>query len=319
MVFGGSVTTLTAQASARKRRGIRYYLRRDGMLYVLLFLPIAHTIIFRYLPMYGVTIAFRDYNLFKGIFGSPWIGLDAFREVFQTKGFFRALRNTFMLNGLDLFVGFPAPIILALILNELRSRRYKRLAQSILYLPHFLSWVIIAGIVLRVFAPTNGLLNIFFRSIGLNTVPFLTEPPQWVVTYIGVGVWQNIGWGTIIYLAAISGISPELYEAAEVDGASRLQKVWHVTLPGILPTMVILLILNIGRMALIDFERPFLIGNALVWEYSDVISTFVYRVGIQNGRFTISTAVGLFQSVVSLVFLLAANFVSNRATGHGIW
>ena len=313
------MSSLTEYAPARRRRGFRYYLRRDGWLYLLLVLPIVHTIIFRYLPMYGVTIAFRDYNLFRGIFGSPWIGLDAFREVFQTKGFFRALRNTFMLNGLDLVIGFPAPIILALLLNELRSQKYKRFSQSILYLPHFLSWVIIAGIVLRVFAPTNGLLNIFFRSIGLQTVPFLTEPGHWVATYIGVGVWQNIGWGTIIYLAAISGISPELYEAAEVDGASRLQKIRHITLPGILPTMVILLILSIGRMALIDFERPFLIGNALVWEYSDVISTFVYRVGIQNGRFTISTAVGLFQSVVSLVFLLAANFLSKRATGEGIW
>jgi len=313
------VRTLTPEAIIRKRRGFSYYVRRDGWLYLLLILPVVHTVIFRYLPMYGVTIAFREYNLFKGIFGSPWIGLDAFREVFRTRSFFRALRNMFMLNGLDLIVGFPAPIILALILNELRSQRYKRLSQSILYLPHFLSWVIIGGIVLRVFAPTNGLLNIFFRSIGLRTVPFLTEPAQWVVTYIGVGVWQNIGWGTIIYLAAISGISPELYEAAEVDGASRLQKIRYITLPGILSTMVILLILSIGRMALIDFERPFLIGNALVWEYSDVISTYVYRVGIQNGRFTISTAVGLFQSFVSLVFLLSANFVSKRVTGEGIW
>jgi len=296
-----------------------YYLRRDGLLYLLLVLPVTYNVIFKYLPMYGVTIAFRDYNLFKGIFGSPWIGFDAFREVFRTKGFFRALRNTFMLNGLDLLVGFPAPIILALLLNELRSQTYKRFSQSILYLPHFLSWVIIGGIVLRVFAPTNGLINIFLRSIGLDTVPFLVNPPHWVVTYIGVGVWQNIGWGTILYLAAMTGISPELYEAAEVDGATRFQKIWHITLPGIQETMVILLILNIGRIALIDFERPFVIGNALVWEYSDVIATFVYRVGIQNARFTISTAVGLFQSVASMVFLMIANFVSKRATGHGIW
>jgi len=316
------VTVSTQQrthAAPRIRRGIGHTLRRDGLLYLLLVLPIAQSVVFKYLPMYGVTIAFRDYNLFKGIFGSPWIGFDAFREVFQTKGFFRALRNTFMLNALDLLFGFPSPIILALILNELRSRPYKRVAQSILYLPHFLSWVIIGGIVLRVFAPTNGLLNIFFRAIGLKAVPFLVNPPHWVVTYIGVGIWQNAGWGTILYLAAIAGISPELYEAAVMDGANRLQKIWHITLPGIQSTMVILLILNIGRLALIDFERPFVIGNALVWQYSDVISTFVYRVGIQNARFTISTAVGLFQSVVSMIFLLTANFVSKRATGHGIW
>ena len=306
-------------AGVRRKHGVLFYVRRDALLYFLLLLPVAYNVVFKYLPMYGVTIAFRDYNIFKGIFASPWIGFDAFREVFHTKGFFRALRNTFLLNGLDLIVGFPAPIILALLLNELRSKTYKRLSQSILYLPHFLSWVIIGGIVMRILAPTNGLVNIFLRSIGLNAVPFLTSPPHWVITYLAVGVWQNVGWGTIIYLAAISGISPELYEASEVDGATRLQKTWHITLPGIQATMVILLILSIGRMALIDFERPFVIGNALVWKYSDVISTFVYRVGIQNGRFTISTAVGLFQSVVSLVFLLTANFVSKRATGHGIW
>jgi putative aldouronate transport system permease protein len=301
------------------RRGPFFYLRRDFLLYVLLALPICYFLLFKYVPMYGVTIAFRDYNMFKGVFASPWSGFGAFREIFSMREFFRAIRNTLVLNGLDLLVGFPAPIVLALLLNELRGQGYKRVSQTILYLPHFLSWVVIGGIVYEVFAPSYGIVASFLGLLGLKPIPFLTNGPLWIGTYVGVGVWQSIGWGSIIFLAAISSISPELYEAADMDGAGRIRKMWSITLPCIKSTIVILLILNVGRLANIGFDRPYVLGNQLVQEYSDVISTFVYRVGIRSIRFTIATAIGLFQSVVGLAFLLGANLIASRAGEQGLW
>jgi putative aldouronate transport system permease protein len=306
-----------APSAARLKPG--YFLRRDIFLYMLLVLPMAHFIIFRYLPMYGVTIAFKEYNLFKGVFGSPWTGLANFREIVTQREFFQAVRNTLVLNGLDLVAGFPVPIVIALLLNELRSAWYKRAAQTLLYIPHFLSWIIIGGIVLEVLHPTWGLVNVALRDLGLQPIQFLTRPLNWIGTYLCVGIWQNMGWGTIIYLAAIAGINPELYEAAEVDGAGRMRKAWSITLPGIKSTIVILLILQIGRIAMINFERPFVLFNQRVFNVQDVIATFVYRVGLRSSRFSIATAVGLFQSVASLVFLMAANLVARRTGERGIW
>ncbi len=303
----------------RRRRGLTYRLRRDAFLYALLVLPIIYFVTFKYIPMYGVTIAFKEFNIFKGVWGSPWIGLDAFREIFAMKEFYRAVRNTLILNGLDLLIGFPMPILLALLLNELTAHNFKRLSQTILYIPHFLSWVIIAGITLQVFAPTNGIINNLLRAAGGEPIPFLTSPWHWIATYVGIGIWQNLGWGSIIYLAAITGINPELYEAAKVDGAGRFRRIWYVTLPGIKSTIIILLILAVGRIAIIGFDRPFLIGNQMVFDYYDVISTFVYRVGLQSQRYTIATAVGLFQSVIGLVFLFATNAIAKKAGESGIW
>jgi putative aldouronate transport system permease protein len=311
-------TALEHKPIVRRKRSL-YYLRRDALLYLLLVLPIGYYLLFKYVPMYGITVAFKNYNIFKGVFRSPWAGLAAFKEIFSMREFYRSIRNTLVLNGLDLVVGFPAPIILALLLNELRSQAYKRTAQTILYLPHFLSWVVIGGIVYQVFAPSYGIVSSVLGAVGLKPIPFLTKGPLWAATYVGVGVWQNIGWGSIIYLAAISGISPELYEAAEMDGAGRLRKMWSITLPGIRATIVILLILGVGRIASIGFDRPYVLGNQLVMEYQDVISTFVYRVGIQSVRFTIATAVGLFQSVVGLAFLLSAQFIADKAGETGLW
>lgn len=307
--------------SHRKLSTAVSYLIRDRYLYMMLFLPLVYFLVFKYLPMYGVTIAFKEYNIFLGMSKSEWTGFDNFREIFASKEFYLVLRNTFTLNFLDLLVGFPAPIILALCLNEIRSQSYKKTIQTLLYLPHFLSWVIIGGIVLQIFSPTYGIINTYLKSIGIikASIPFLTTGPNWVMTYVLVGVWQNIGWGTIIYLAAISGISPELYEAAEIDGAKRLRKIINITLPCISSTIIILLILNIGRIALISFERPYIIGNTLVREYADVVSTYVYRIGIQSSRFSIATAVGLFQSVVSLIFLIMANTLAKRSGHHGIF
>ena len=314
-----NVVVSKAQTYIPRKKGFMFYIKRDKFLYLLLILPVAYFVIFKYLPMYGVVIAFKEYNIFLPVWESPWIGFDAFKEVFRTDDFWRALRNTFMLNGLDLVLGFPAPIILAIIINELKSKWFKRVSQTMLYLPHFLSWVIIGGMVLQIFAPNFGLIDNVIKSLGMESIPFLTEKWPWVATYTAVGIWQNAGWGMIIYLAAIAGINSELYEAAEVDGAGRLRRIWNITLPCIKGTIIILFILNIGRISMISFDRPFILGNASVKDFSDVISTYVYRVGLQSSRYNIATAVGLFQSLVGLVFLTVTNYIANKSGEEGIW
>lgn len=301
------------------RKGILFYLKRDFFLYVLLLLPVTYFIIFKYVPMYSIVIAFQDYNIFAGISGSDWVGLDVFKEIFRSKDFFRALRNTFLLNGLDLLLGFPAPILLALIINEIKFNSFKKISQTMLYLPHFLSWVIIGGIALQIFAPNYGLIDNVLKGLGIRSVPFLTENWHWVFTYVGIGIWQSVGWGMIMYLAAITGINPELYEAAEVDGASRLRRIWSITLPCIKSTIIILFILNVGKISAIGFDRPYVIGNASVRDFADVISTYVYRVGLRSSRYNLATAVGLFQSVVGLVFLSVTNYIANKSGEQGIW
>jgi putative aldouronate transport system permease protein len=302
----------------KTKKGLLYYLKRDMFLYLMLFIPVAYILIFKYGSMYGILIAFKDYNMFQGLSESPWNNFATFKQIFATSQFFQVVRNTLLLNGLDLIVGFPAPIILAILINELAFKKFKKISQTILYMPHFLSWVIIGGIVAQLLTPT-GMVNSFITRMGGDTLPFLTNKLAWIGTYSLVGVWQSTGWGTILYLAAMTGIDKELYEAADVDGAGRLKKIWHVTLPGIRPTIAILLILQLGHIMAINFDRPFNMQNNLVMDYADVISTYVYRVGIQSANFSIGAAVGLFQSVICLVFLLGSNFITKKLGGKGIW
>jgi len=298
------------------------YFRRSWMLYLMLVLPMTFFIVFRYVPMTNIVIAFKDYNIFQGVWssGSPWVGFKWFQNTFQSAGFWLALRNTIMLNLLDLIVGFPAPIILALILNELVFKRYKKLTQTIIYLPHFLSWIVISSIATRLLAPSTGVVNIFITgTFGIEPIDFLMNRVNWVITYILFGVWKEMGWGTIIYLAAITSINPELYEAAEVDGAGRWRKLWHITLPGIRPTIVILLVLSIGRILGSEFDRPFTMANRVVMDVADVIATLVYRVGIRSFQFSLTAAIGLFQSVVCVIFLIGANTLAKKFGERGIW
>ncbi len=294
-------------------------LRNIRQLYLLLMVPLLVLLIFSYLPMAGLVIAFQDYNIFKGVPGSKWAGLGVFKELFLMKGFWTALRNTFMLNGLNLAVGFPAPIILALMLNEVRGRGLKRTFQSTIYLPHFLSWAIIGSLAVELLADNTGLVNVFLKNHGVKIIPLLSERWHWLFTYQGIWIWQNAGWMTIIYLSSLTAINPELYEAAEVDGAGRWRKTWSITLPGISSTIVVLLIIQVGKIVNIGFEQPYIMGNDLVRDFADVISTFVYRVGILSARYNIGAAAGLFQSVVGLCFLLTANAVSRKLTDTGIW
>jgi putative aldouronate transport system permease protein len=292
------------------------------MLYLMLALPMAFFIIFRYVPMTNIVIAFKDYNIFQGVWseGSPWVGWKWFRTAFVTRDFWNAMRNTLWLNFLDLVVGFPAPIILALILNELLFKGFKKFTQTVIYLPHFLSWIIVSSIASRLLAPSTGVVNIFLvENFGIGPIDFLMDKSKWVATYILFGVWKEMGWGTIIYLAAITGINPELYEAAEVDGAGRWRKLWNVTLPGIRSTIVVLLIMNIGRILGIELDRPYTMMNNIVMEVADVLSTLVYRVGIRSFQFSLTAAIGLFQSVICVIFLVAANTIAKRFGERGIW
>ena len=300
----------------------RVYMKRYWQLYALLALPLIYLLIFKYIPMVYMLVAFKKYSIVQSVWEMPWAknyGFEYFIKAFKNRDFINALRNTLVLNLLDLVVGFPAPIIFALILNELVFKKFKRVVQTIAYMPHFLSWVIIYGLALQLFAPSTGLLNMLFNNLGLDTVPFLNDPNHWVGTYIGLGVWQSFGWNSIIYLAAIAGINSELYEAASVDGASRWRKMWHITLPGIRPTIVVILIMNMGNILGSGFDRPFALQDNLVMNVAEVISTFVYKNGIRGLQFSLTTAVGFFQSVICLIFLLLSNWISRKLGERGIW
>jgi len=318
--------------------GFISYFKRSWMLYLMLLLPVAFFLVFRYVPMTNIIIAFKNYNMFHGVWASGvstcnyaetgihttgcshWVGFDWFQRAFASRDFWLAIRNTLWLNFLDLAVGFPAPIILALLLNELIFKRFKKFTQTVIYLPHFLSWIIISSMATRLLAPTTGIVNLFMvENLGIGPIDFLMSKPNWIATYITFGVWKEMGWGTIIYLAAITGINPELYEAAEVDGAGRWRKLWHITLPGIRATIVVLLIMNIGRILGIEFDRPFVMGNTMVREVADVLSTLVYRWGIRSFQFSLTAAIGLFQSVICVIFLIAANNMAKKFGERGIW
>lgn len=296
------------------------YLASHWQLYVLLLIPVAFVIIFKYAAYPGLRMAFMDYKPAKGYAGSKWLGMGMFEKVFKDKDFFRALKNSLIFNFLDLALGFPVPVILAIMLDQLRFQRFKRINQTILYLPHFLSWVIIASVALSLFKPQSGIVNIILRDIGAieTGIPFLTEKWHWMWTYLLIGVWQNMGWGTIIYLAAITGIDTSLYEAATIDGASRLQRIWHVTLPGIRPTMVTLLILNLGRVMGSNFERLSAFSNVNVKEFQYQLAIYVYEKGLAGSNFSKATAVGLFQSLTGLILVVAADRVAKRLGDDGL-
>lgn len=308
--------------AVQKKKSFGVYMKRYWQLYVLLALPLVYLLIFKYIPMIYIQIAFKDYSIVQSVWEMPWAdnnGFEYFIKAFKNRDFLYALRNTLFLNLLDLFIGFPIPIIFALILNELVFKNFKRVVQTIAYMPHFLSWVIIYGLALQLFAPTNGLINMLLNNMGFESIPFLNESGHWVATYIFLGVWQSFGWNSIVYLAAIAGINPELYEAASVDGAGRFRKMWHITLPGIRSTIVVLLIMSLGNILGSGFDRPFALQNKLVMDVANVISTFVYKNGIKGLQFSLTTAVGFFQSIICVFFLLLANWISRRLGERGIW
>ena len=304
----------------RRKKFLGVYLKNNWQLYLMLMVPVVFVIIFKYAAYPGLRIAFMDYKPAKGYAGSKWVGLETFEKIFRDKDFSRALKNSLVFNFLDLLVGFPVPIILALLLNELRFTRYKKVSQTILYLPHFLSWVIIASVALNLFKPETGLVNILLKNAGMieKGIPFLTEKWHWAVTYLLIGVWQNMCGGSIIYLAAITGIDAELYEAATIDGAGRLRKIWSVTLPCIRGTMVTLLIMNLGRVMGSNFERLDAFGNVQVKEFQYQLAIYIYEKGLAGGNFSRATAVGLFQSLVGLLLVLGSDWAAKRLGEDGL-
>lgn len=287
-------------------------------LYIMMLPAIIFFIIYKYIPMYGVTIAFKDYYPALGYSGSKWVGLKHFNLLFKSPEFVRVLRNTLLFSFYKLAINFPLVIILALLLDELRNLKFKKIVQTILYLPHFISWVIISGIIYNLLS-LDGVLNYVLGLFGKDPILLLMKT-QWFRTIIvSASLWKGIGWGTIIYLAALSGVNPELYEACRVDGATRLQRIWHVTLPSIKYVIAIMLILRMGNILEGSFDEIFLLYNPITYSVGEIFETYVFRMGIEKGRYSFSTALGLFQNVVGLVLVAITNYASKKLTETGIW
>ena len=301
-----------------RRRTWASALRRDWQLYSLAVLPLLFFAIFRYLPMLGNVIAFRRYQPGGDLFGEQWVGLRYFRMFLTDPTFWQVFTNTVVIGTLTLLFCFPLPIMLALLLNEVRTRWLKGFVQTVSYLPHFLSIVVVAGLILQTVS-IDGVINQALRAVGQDPVAFIQEPGWFRPIYVSSEVWQTVGWGTILYLAALTTIDDDLYDQARVDGANRWRQTWHVTLPGIRPTMITLLILNIGTFLAVGFEKILLLYNPLTYATADVISTYLYRVGIVSGSFSYAAAIGLFESLIGLALVLGANTLSRRTAGASLW
>lgn len=287
-------------------------------LYIMIIPVIAYYLIFYYAPLYGVVIAFKNFSPMKGVLGSSWVGMKNFEDFFTSIYAFRTIKNTFLLSFFSLLFSFPAPIILALLINEIQNIFFKKTVQTITYLPHFISLIVVCGLIVN-FTQQEGLINNLIASLGGRRILFMQRPEWFRPIYIASGIWQNVGWGSIIYLAALAGIDQQLYEAASMDGANRWQQAVHVTIPGIAPTIVVLLILNIGQMMNVGYEKVLLLYNPMTYTTADIISSFVYRMGLVNFNYGYATAVGLFNSVINLVLLITANFISRKVNEMSLW
>lgn len=294
-------------------------IRQDGGLYLLLLPAVLYALIFLYGPMGGVLIAFKDYSPTKGIFGSPWVGFKYFNRFLNAYNFSQIFFNTLWLSVYSLVAQFPIPIIFALLLNQMRHRRYKKIVQTVSYAPHFISMVVMVGILNVFLSPSTGLVNALIKSFGGEAVYFLGRVDLFRSVYVWSGVWQDTGRSAIIYIAALAGIEQELHEAAMVDGASKLQRTLYIDIPGIMPTAIIMLILNLGRIMSVGFEKAFLMQNTLNITRSEIISTYVYKVGLQNAQFSLSTAIGLFNSIISCILVYTVNSVARRVGETSLW
>ncbi len=309
---------LSVATRSRKNR-VWAGIKRDKFLYLLALPGIMYFVLFKYVPMWGILISFQDYSPYQGLLASKWVGLEHFQRFFANPDFFQLFRNTMAINLLNLIFFFPLPIVLSLMLNEVRSAAYKKLLQSVVYLPHFLSWVIIVGISFLFLSQGEGILNKILVELGFGKIDFLTNKNYfWAILTIQ-SIWKEAGWGTVIFLAAIAGIDPQLYEASTMDGAGKLRQMWHITLPGIRSVVIVLLILRIGHMMDVGFEQVFLMMNGAVSDVADVIDTYVYRLGVKQGQFSFSTAVGLFKSVIGLLLVIGANQLAKKFGEDGVY
>lgn len=313
------LATSVSMAAVKKNNNRWKKLKDSKYLLIMIAPAILYFIIFHYLPMYGVTIAFKDYKPFKGYFASSWVGLKHFRTLFKYPYVWRMVRNTFLLSFYSLIWGFPAPIIFALILNEVKNERGKRFVQTVTYLPHFISTVVIVSMVTMFLSPSTGILNTFIKSLGLNKVNFMGSPKYWRTIYISSGIWSGVGWGSILYLAALTNIDPTLYESAIMDGANTFQKIIHINIPCIAPTIITMLILRTGQLMSVGFEKVYLLQGAVNLEVSEVIQTYVYTNGLRNLQYSYGTAIGLLNSIVNISFLFAANYISRSVNETSLW
>ncbi|SFL00513.1 putative aldouronate transport system permease protein [Paenibacillus sp. 1_12] len=304
--------------TSSERMHRRIMIKQNIPLYAMLLLPLLYFIIFAYVPMLGSVIAFKDYRFIQGILGSEWVGLRNFKLIFAQKQTLEIIRNTFVISLLTVLVSFPFPIILAILLNELRMKWYKKLTQTVLYLPHFFSWVIVGGIIVSVFSVKHGPINFIIESLGGQPYQFLFNPTAWMSIFLGSGIWKDSGFNAIIYLAALSGIDPTYYEAAKVDGANKWQQITKVTIPCLYPTIILTFILATGKIMEVGFDRIYVLQNPVTKNISEVVSTFIYEVGIRTGEFSVTTAMGLFDSVISLLLVLLANKLA-KMSGNALF
>lgn len=309
---------ITTRENETKIQKTLQHLKKYKMLYILSIPGILFFILFKYIPIFGSIIAFKDYNVFQGIWGSEWVGLHYFEQLFVNPNAFRILKNTLLLSFYDVLV-FPLPLILALLLNELRLMFYKRIIQTIIYIPHFLSWVIISGIFISILSPSTGIVNQLIAFLGFEPIYFMGSEDYIRPILIISHIWQSIGWGTIIYLAALTGINPELYEASIVDGANRWKQTIYITIPAILPTFVILFLLHIGNFLDFGFERVYTFLNPLNKSNGEVLDTYIYDVGLQQAQYSFTTAIGILKSFVGLILIVSANFLSKKITGESLY
>lgn len=314
-----SKSSATAELPLLKKSSKRAKILANWELYLFMLPALLYFLIFHYFPMYGIQIAFKNFVPSMGVTGSPWVGFDHFERFFNSYYFWDLLWNTFSISFYELAIGFPLPIILALAFNEIASGKFKKTVQTVTYAPHFISVVVMAGMIITFLSPSNGMIVMLIEALGFNAPQFLTDPAWFKTMYVLSGVWQSTGWGTIIYLAALSGVDPQLHEAAIVDGASRFKRVLHINLPTILPTITIMLILNMGNILTVGYEKILLLQNSLNLEASDVISTYVYRAGLVDAQYSFSTAVGLFNSVINVILLVTVNWIARRTSSNSLW
>lgn len=304
----------------KARRSVGWYLAHDWQLWIMLLPSVVYIFIFCYMPMYGAQLAFREYSFETGIAGGKWVGFKYFEQYFNSSMFGTTLKNTFTISATSILLGFPAPIVLALIINQIRSNKWKRTVQTTVYIPYFISTVVLVSMLNVLFAKKGGVLSDFLKAIGLVSpkANLIGQAKYFVGMYVGSGIWQSMGWNSIIYIAALSSVDTQLYDAAKIDGANRWQRVVHIEFPVLVPTIMILLILNMGGILNVGFDKVFLMQNTLNLGASQVISTYVYDVGVKSSQFSFGTAVGLFTNVVNFIFLLTANWVSKKITGSGL-
>lgn len=294
-------------------------LLRCWQLYVLVLPALIWLLLFAYLPMYGIQIAFKDYKVNLGMLGSPWVGLKYFEQFINLPNFDTLIRNTLLISVYSLIFGFPAPILLALMLNQVRSKRYKSFVQTVTYAPYFISTVVLVSMLNIFLTPSSGFVNKIITSLGGRAITFMGDPKWFRTVYVASGVWQGCGWGAIVYLAALGGVDPSLYEAAVMDGATKFQRLLHIDLPCILPTIVIMFILNMGNLLNVGYEKAYLMQNSLNNQVSEIISTYTYKIGLQNAKYSFSTAVGLSNSAINFVLVVSTNYISRRLTQTSLW